>query len=293
MIPVLVKLLKCTLCATMAAAFAYQGMFSYAKAVDSGQEVERSVCVSSPIFSCSDGVIIDGTTFLPLRKAMQLICENYSVEWNNTDKTAVVIWNDGEGGDKNMLRISAGKDYFVVGERYVPLGKTSFIKDNSLYVPLRKFAAALGGNIIWDAEAFTAQIVLSDEDLIGDAYNSEDLYWLSRIISAESRGEPFEGQVAVGNVILARVRSEDFPDNIHDVIFDAVPVIQFTPVENKTVFDEPQESCIAAAKLCLEGYELESVRDCLYFQNPDTTRSSWVAENRELAVKIGAHAFYY
>lgn len=47
-----------------------------------------------------------------------------------------------------------------------------------------------------------------------------DLYWLSRIISAESRGESLKGQIAVGNVVLNRVEEDDFPDTIPAVIFD-------------------------------------------------------------------------
>ena len=52
------------------------------------------------------------------------------------------------------------------------------------------------------------------------SYNEDDVYWLSRIISAESRGEPLEGQIAVGNVVLNRVRSSAYPNTIYGVIFD-------------------------------------------------------------------------
>ena len=51
-------------------------------------------------------------------------------------------------------------------------------------------------------------------------YNSTDLYWLSRIISAEAKGEPLAGQIAVGNVVLNRTRSAAFPNTVKDVIFD-------------------------------------------------------------------------
>lgn len=57
-------------------------------------------------------------------------------------------------------------------------------------------------------------------------YNAVDYYWLSRIISAESQGEPLEGQIAVGNVVLNRVESDQFPDTIAGVVFDQKYAVQ-------------------------------------------------------------------
>ena len=84
-------------------------------------------------------------------------------------------------------------------------------------------------------------------------YSEEDLYWLARIISAESRGEPLEGQIAVGNVVLNRVDSDNYPDTIKEVIFDRNHGVQFEPVENGTVYDDPTPTSVLAAKLALEG----------------------------------------
>ena len=106
-------------------------------------------------------------------------------------------------------------------------------------------------------------------------YNREDkLYWLSRIISAESRGEPLEGQIAVGNVVLNRVDSPDFPDTIYGVIFDDRWGGQFTPVRNGTIYQEPTEQSIQAAKLCLEGVNV--AKDSLYFLAPALTNNHWI-----------------
>lgn len=122
-------------------------------------------------------------------------------------------------------------------------------------------------------------------------YNREDkLYWLSRIISAESRGEPLEGQIAVGNVVLNRVDSPDFPDTIYGVIFDDRWGGQFTPVRNGTIYQEPTEQSIQAAKLCLEGVNV--AKDSLYFLAPALTNNHWIMENRTHVMTIGAHWFY-
>lgn len=121
-------------------------------------------------------------------------------------------------------------------------------------------------------------------------YNSEDVYWLSRIICAESRGEVLEGKIAVGNVVLNRLVSEEYPNTIRDVIFDDAFGVQFSPASNGSIYNEPTEESIIAAKLCLEGVSVSS--EILYFLNPKTADNFWVPENRTYITTIGNHAFY-
>ena len=70
-------------------------------------------------------------------------------------------------------------------------------------------------------------------------YRPDEVLWLSRIIIAESRGESLLGQIAVGNVVLNRVKSRDFPNTIYGVIFDRKYGVQFTPVANGTIYNTP------------------------------------------------------
>ena len=70
----------------------------------------------------------------------------------------------------------------------------------------------------------------------GAAYDAGELYWLSRIICAESGAESMSGQIAVGNVILNRVRSGSFPNTVEGVIFDRKDAVQFEPVSNGRVY---------------------------------------------------------
>lgn len=68
------------------------------------------------------------------------------------------------------------------------------------------------------------------------SYYSDAVYWLSRIINAEAQGEPYEGKVAVGNVVLNRVKSPLFPNTIYGVIFEYYKGIpQFSPVADGTI----------------------------------------------------------
>lgn len=123
------------------------------------------------------------------------------------------------------------------------------------------------------------------------AYNYEDLYWLSRIISAEAKGESFTGQIGVGTVVLNRVRSSQFPNTVKGVVFDKKYGTQFTPVANGSIYQAPTQSAIVAAKMCLDGYVLSN--SVLYFFNPAISTSSWIPNNRKYAFRVGNHEFYH
>ena len=122
------------------------------------------------------------------------------------------------------------------------------------------------------------------------SYTADDLYWMSRIISAESRGEPLVGKLAVGTVVMNRVAGEEFPDSIYDVIFDREWGVQFTPTANGTIYHDPTEESVLAAKMVLEGARVAG--DSLYFLAPELTDNHWIMENREYVTTIGCHWFY-
>ena len=131
-----------------------------------------------------------------------------------------------------------------------------------------------------------ARIIPGDE-----FYDPEDLFWLSRIIRAESETEPLEGKIAVGNVVLNRVRSDSFPDDVKGVVFDKrLGVAQFSPASTGAILVEPDAESIAAAKLCLEGVSLSD--KIIFFMNPALATSSWISDNRPAVMTIGNHTFY-
>lgn len=110
---------------------------------------------------------------------------------------------------------------------------------------------------------------------------------LARAINGEARGEPYEGQVAVGAVILNRVKSPDFPNTIAGVIYQPWA---FTSVHDGQI-DLPIEegsTCLQAARDALNGWD--PTNGCLYFWNPDTATSSWIW-TRQIVRKIGRHNF--
>ena len=123
-----------------------------------------------------------------------------------------------------------------------------------------------------------------------EVYSSDDLYWLSRIISAESGAEPFRGKIAVGNVVMNRVKSPSYPNSIWGVIFDRKHGIQFTPAVTGTIYRTPTAESIVAAKACLEGYSISDT--ALFFLNPRIATNFWIVNNRPFEFSIGNHDFY-
>lgn len=190
------------------------------------------------------------------------------------------------------MTIQPGRDYMVANGRYLYLPQGVKISGNVILVPARTLAAALGANVAWDPTGNAVVITAGSGPITsGDlAYQSDVVYWLSHIINAESGNQPLAGKIAVGNVVLNRVKSPDFPDTIYGVIFDDRWGGQFEPVRNGTVYDEPTAESVEAARLCLEG--VNTAGDSLYFLAPHLTDNHWTMENRTYVTTIGCHWFY-
>ena len=153
------------------------------------------------------------------------------------------------------------------------------------YVPLRLVCNLLGGSAVWDPYLGGAAVTSPGAD-----YDAVDLYWLSRVISAESRGESLAGQMAVGNVVLNRVESREFPNTIPGVIFDRVDGVQFEPVSNGTIYQAPTAQSAEAARRVLDGEVV--LKDALYFYAPALSQGVWINANRTYHTTIGCHRFY-
>ena len=191
--------------------------------------------------------------------------------------------------DKVYISAYSGGIFFVANGRYLWCGEGLFTEGGEIMAPLgtlcRVFGAARDDNS--PITVTTGGTPIEGGDTY---YGSDELYWLSRIISAESRGESLHGKIAVGNVVLNRVNDPNYPDTIYDVIFDDSSGVQFTPAANGTIEDAPDPDSIAAAKLCLEGVSVS--KNILYFLNPDVAENFWIVNNRTYVTTIGNHEFY-
>ncbi|MEA4813892.1 MAG: cell wall hydrolase [Oscillospiraceae bacterium] len=228
----------------------------------------------------SGGCFIEsGTSYIALRGALNAL-GGWNIEWNSASKTAVA-----ECGYTSLSLCSANGKLTVGDADY---SATVRNVGGHLYVPLRLLCNSLGYMVYWDAASRTVEV--SEPSGYIDSYSDSDLYWMSRIISAESQGEPLTGQIAVGDVVLNRVASDEYPDTIYDVIFDMNDGVQFAPVSNGTVYNAPVASAVTAAKLCLEGESV--VGNCMYFYDPFLSPGTWIVNNCKYYTTIGCHRFY-
>ena len=114
---------------------------------------------------------------------------------------------------------------------------------------------------------------------------TNDQYLLARIISAEARGEPYNGQVAVGAVVLNRVKHPSFPNTISGVVYQKGA---FTAIVDGQ-FNEPiADSAFKAAKDAMNGWD--PTGGALYYWNPSTATSSWIW-TVPITYQIGNHVF--
>ena len=116
-------------------------------------------------------------------------------------------------------------------------------------------------------------------------YTNADTYLLARCIYGEARGESYTGQVAVGAVVLNRVKHPDFPNTISGVIYQKHA---FTAVSDGQINLTPNQTAINAAKDAMNGWD--PTYGCLYYYNPVTATSAWIF-SRETVVTIGKHVF--
>lgn len=233
-----------------------------------------------------EAAILDSVTYVPLRSFSELFSAD-DISWNQYTHTATVKKGSTDINIKsNMYYIEAEGRYF-----YSPSPTRNI--DDRIFVPIRIIAKALCVEVEWDAVRRTVMLEDSGRSLpaASDFYNANDLYWLSRIISAESAGEPLIGKIAVGNVVLNRKESRSYPNTVYGVIFDRKGGTQFTPAATGTIYKEPNAESIIAAKICLEGYSVDEA--ILFFMNPRIATNNWISKNRPFAFRIANHDFYY
>ena len=116
-------------------------------------------------------------------------------------------------------------------------------------------------------------------------FSSNDYNLLARIISAEARGEPYLGQVAVGAVVLNRVEHPSFPDTVSGVIYQNGA---FSCLNDGQFYKSVASSAYTAARDALNG--LDPSGGAIYYYNPKTATSQWI-RSRPIITTIGDHVF--
>lgn len=258
--------------------------------IEANNEFFAPVCLTvngNYVKSDNQAYLKDGVTMVSLRDIGDIF--GAQVDWNGKTSTATV------STDTKTVAVTKDKKTATVNGKSQKLDATAAIVKDRIFVPLRFLSENLGATVNWNEATITANIKSSaaavPTHLKGTApYSADELYWLSRIVSAESAGEINSGKVAVANVVLNRVESSEFPNTIYGVIFDRKYGVQFTPVADGSIYNTPTTESVVAAKRALLGEDIS--RQSLYFLNPKTATNSWIIKNRKFYKRIGNHDFY-
>ena len=148
----------------------------------------------------------------------------------------------------------------------------------------RKNGLAADG-IVGPKTAAALGIALSSSSPASSGTTSNDVYLLARVIYGEARGEPYKGQVAIGAVVLNRVKSSQFPNTIAGVIYQRGA---FDAVSDGQINLAPDQTAVRAARDALNGFD--PTGGCLFYYNPKTATSKWML-SRPVLLVIGNHAF--
>lgn len=123
-------------------------------------------------------------------------------------------------------------------------------------------------------------------ELNKENFSEKELDLLARVVRAEAQTEPFEGKVAVADVVLNRVESPEFPNTVREVIYEPG---QFQPIDNGQIDQPADEESVEAVNAALSDMRNIS-DDSLFFYNPDIATNRWL-DTRETTVVIGDHVF--
>jgi N-acetylmuramoyl-L-alanine amidase len=185
---------------------------------------------------------------------------------------AVTLKTGSEGGDVWDLQYRLQ----TLGLYTLPLdGKFGYATEQAVRQYQRKYGLTVDGAVGPRTWASLKKFTL----------NKSEMDMMARIIYSEARGESYTGQVAVGAVVMNRIRSPLFPDNIADVIFQAGA---FTAVDDGQYWLKPNKTAYLAAWDAVRGWD--PTGGAFYYFNPDTATSAWIW-TRKQTVKIGNHIF--
>ena len=207
-------------------------------------------------------------TYVALGPMAQCLDETILTKWDEATQTMTVH------NDKLVLTATVGQLYLTVNGRFFYTPEGIQMENGQVIVPLSDLAKAFDASLSWDGTTGLTSVTRgSGAAMDGELfYDAEDLFWLSRVIYTESGNQPLEGMMAVGNVVLNRVKH------------------QFTTYWTGHIANSsPNSQSVVAAKLVLDGGVVEEVENALYF---DSAANSWAARNRTCVAVIGGHKFY-
>lgn len=225
----------------------------------------------------------DGVTYVALAPMAQVLDAGAQVTWDGGSATATVKT------EKLNLTAKVGQLYIQANGRYLYVPEGVQLVNGKVTVPLSVLVKAFDGRLSWDGASDTVMVNRGSGAIqSGDSfYDQDSLFWLSRVIQAECGNQPLKGRIAVGNVVMNRVKNPAFPNTVKEVLAQKN---QFTTWKNGKLADRtPNATSVIAAKLVLDGAEVEECKGATFF---DCNARSWAARNKTCVAVIGGHKFY-
>lgn len=139
--------------------------------------------------------------------------------------------------------------------------------------------------VVGPTTAAALGITLTGGAVSAGNFNDSEVYTLARLINGEARGEPYIGQVAVGAVVLNRVKSPSFPNTISGVVYQPGA---FDAVADGQINLNPGQDSLRAARDAMNGWD--PTGGALYYYNPATATNGWIW-TRQITLAIGRHNF--
>ena len=250
-------------------------------------ELDRALLLDGqPVPKAVRRTTINGMTYVSLKVMSQQLDTSAQVNWDCEANVVTVTT------DSLVITAREGDLYMVANGRYLYMPEGVQVVDGQMMVCLDSLAKAFDASTGWDNEAGTFLVQRGSGAIVsGDEYYREDdLFWLSRVIYAESGNQILEGKMAVGNVVLNRVNdpTQVWPDTIHGVLSQRN---QFSTYRNGRLANRtPNAESVIAAKLVLDNGVVEEVKNAYFFDA--FNQRSWAARNKEVIAEIGGHRFY-
>lgn len=233
----------------------------------------------------------------------------------DTEQSGTQIVEVENSSDLNLdLEFGSSADEIIMTDVHDSISETTAETVEQLLEPqlsMETYRVSKGDSLYWIAERYdttihrikelnklTTETIHTDQVLIvpvntvkeypaGVSLTDKEVKWIAQMIHAEARGEPYIGQVAVGAVIINRLKSRKFPNTVYEVLFQENA---FQPIRNGTFFTTASEQAYRAALEALNGND--PTNGALYFFNPKISSNKFM-HTRTTSITIGQHRFAY
>ncbi|AGC67201.1 copper amine oxidase domain protein [Thermoclostridium stercorarium subsp. stercorarium DSM 8532] len=238
----------------------------------------------TPIYTDTNPYVKEDRIFVPVRFIAEAL--NMNVEWIPDEKKITL------SDDEDTIQMWLDSNLLIVNDEEILMDVNVEGFNGRIMVPVRYLAEIKGFEVKWDDYTYSVElnkegVEVPASSVLNRSYTDDDIIWLARIIHVEARYLSIDAKVAIANVVLNRTKHPDFPDTVYDVIFDSKYGKQFPPAHTAAFRQlKPDESCVIAAKMALEG--INNVDKCLYFNNQPFKNKS-----KDFYIKIDGEYFYY